>query len=148
MEISDSSAERSGQHLSTRGIQAKWNFLTRVVPGIKDALCSLETCLRDEFLENFADKKLTDDERTLYSLPARMGGLGICKPTEIAENNFDASTKSGVVLAEAIRNCTMFDVARHKELVRCSKRESQKLRNEQCGALFSEVRSRAGVTVQ
>ena len=114
----------------TRSIQAKWNFLTRVVPGIKDALCSLETCLRDEFLENLANKKLTDDERTLYSLPARMGGLGICKPTEIAENNFVASTKSGVVLAEAIRNCTMFDVARHKELVRCSKRESQKLRNE------------------
>ena len=77
-----------------------------------------------------------------------MGGIGICKPTEIAENNFVASTKSGVVLAEAIRNCTMFDVARHKELVRCSKRESQKLRNEQCRALFSEVRSRAGVTVQ
>ena len=95
-----------------------------------------------------ANKKLTDDERTLYSLPARMGGLGICKPTEIAENNFVASTKSGVVLAEAIRNCTMFDVARHKELVRCSKRESQRLRNEQYCSLFSEVRSRAGVTVQ
>ena len=44
---------------------------------------------------------VTDDERTLFSLPARMGGLGICKPTEIAENNFVASTKSGVVLAEA-----------------------------------------------
>ena len=35
-------------------IQAKWNFLTRVVTGRKDALCSLETCFRDEFLENLA----------------------------------------------------------------------------------------------
>ena len=42
----------------------------------------------------------------------------------------------------------MFNVAHLKELVRCSKRESQRLRNEQYCALFTEVRSRACVSVQ
>ena len=132
----------------TRSIQARWNFLTRVVPSIKDTLGSLETCLRGEFLEKLADKKLTEDERALFSLPARMGGLGICRPTEIAESNFEASTKSSFAIAEAIRSGSAFEVARHKELVRCSKHESQRLRNEQYHDLFTEVRSRACVSVQ
>ena len=44
---------------------------------------------------------MRDDERTLFSPPARFVGLGICKPTGISESNFAASTKSSVALAEA-----------------------------------------------
>ena len=71
-------------------------------------------------------KKLPEDKRVLFSLAARLDlyiSLCIYKLIKIADSEFAASTKSSDELAIARRNGSVFEVARHKELVRYSERE-------------------------
>jgi hypothetical protein len=66
----------------TQCLQAQWTFLSRTMPGTADLLQPLEDIIRSVFLKALLRRDLNDLERDMVSLPARMGGLGIYKPTE------------------------------------------------------------------
>ena len=43
----------------------------------------------------------SDDDRTLLSLPVRLGGMGIIIPTQIADEEFENSCKMTLNLTES-----------------------------------------------
>ena len=65
----------------THGIQHRWTFLMRTVPGISPLLRSLEDAIRTILVPVFVKSHtLTDEERAVLALPPRLGGMGLTNP--------------------------------------------------------------------
>ena len=66
----------------THSLIHKWTYLARTVPNIGDLLKPLEDVIRQLLLPSITDQNaLSDNERDLMALPARLGGLGIADPS-------------------------------------------------------------------
>ena len=62
----------------THGLLGKWTYLTRVTPNISHLLQPLDDCLRSKLIPVLTGRPPPNDtDLSLYSLPARLGGLGI-----------------------------------------------------------------------
>ena len=84
------------------GVQGKWSFLQRTVKGISALMQPLEDCIRNKLIPAIIGRpSVSDLERDLLSLPARMGGMDIRFPTE-SDGSFSASVKITSSLAEKI----------------------------------------------
>ena len=66
----------------THSLQSQWTFLCRTMPTNASWFQPLEDAIRMIFLPKLINRDLNDLERDLLSLPARLGGMGITKPTE------------------------------------------------------------------
>jgi len=66
----------------THCLQSQWNFLCRSMPGNALLFQPLEDAIRMIFIPALLRREVNDLERDLISLPARLGGMGICKPTD------------------------------------------------------------------
>ena len=76
----------------THGLISRWTYFLRMLPRISDYLQPLETTIFTEFIPAVTGNFVSDLERELFSLPARMGGLGLCNPSANAANfEFDFS---------------------------------------------------------
>ena len=53
----------------------------------------METALRQNFLTAIIGRQISDTERDLFTLPVRLGGLGISNPVEGSDFEFQASEK-------------------------------------------------------
>ena len=77
----------------THCLQAKWNFLSRTIPGVGELLVDVEQSIRQTFIPSLIKKEISDDLRKLLALPARFAGLGIFNPTERPLISFEHSTQ-------------------------------------------------------
>ena len=75
----------------TKGLCSRWNFLLRTVPNIADLLQPLEDVIRQLFIPALIGRQINDEERRIFALPCRMGGMGIFNPVTRAPNNFELS---------------------------------------------------------
>ena len=66
----------------THSLQCQWTFLCRTMPGNAQWFEPLEDAIRKIFIPKVFQREVNDLERDLLSLPARLGGMGITKPTE------------------------------------------------------------------
>ncbi len=100
---------RTQPHLAycalTQGMVGKWVYLSRTVPGISDLLQPLEDVLRKAILPAITGRNPPNDvERELFTLPVKLGGLGIMKPPDLPECEFDISNKVSAPLVALIVN--------------------------------------------
>jgi hypothetical protein len=66
----------------THCLQSQWTFLCRTMPGTCELFQPLEDAIRQVLIPSLLRREINDLERDLLSLPARMGGMGISKPTD------------------------------------------------------------------
>ena len=86
----------------THGLQSRWVYLSRVAPDIADLLQPVENVLR-QFIPTLTGRTQPGDvERELFSLPARLGGLGINNPVLEASENYAASQRLTATLVALI----------------------------------------------
>ena len=78
----------------TFGLSKKWLFLMRTTEGIAELFMPLENCIKDSFIPALIGPNTPSNIRTLFSLPARDGGLGILIPTEQAASEFINSSQA------------------------------------------------------
>ena len=77
-----------------KGLQRKWIYLSRTVPDISDFLQPLEIAIRQQLLPAITGRDPPGDiERQLFTLPARLGGLGISDPCAESSDEFVASVQ-------------------------------------------------------
>ncbi|KAG0724416.1 hypothetical protein GWK47_040617 [Chionoecetes opilio] len=71
----------------THGLQHRWSFVKRTIPGISRLLRPLEESIRKTFLPALLKTNfiIGEDMRELLSLPPRLGGMGITSPEKMAE---------------------------------------------------------------
>ena len=76
----------------THGLTSKWSYLSRTVPHIGDLFLPLENAIRHDLLPALTGRScFTNQERELFALPIKMGGLGIPDPTRSSNNLFENS---------------------------------------------------------
>ena len=63
----------------------------RTLPDIGDLLEPLERAISELLIPSLTEHNCSQVERDLVALPARMGGLGLTNPSEIAELEYSAS---------------------------------------------------------
>ena len=116
----------------THCLQAKWNFISRTIPGVGELLTDIEQAIRQKFIPSLLKKEISDDIRKLFALPARFAGLGIFDPTERPLTSFENSKELCHPLVSLIlRQDELFDPV--------STREDQKIiRVKQDAALDQE----------
>ena len=87
----------------THGLQHRWSFVMRTIPGISTLLRPLENSIRNVFLPALLrSHALRDDERALLVLPPRLGGMGITSPEKLADIEHLNSIKLTLSLTEKI----------------------------------------------
>jgi hypothetical protein len=78
----------------THGLVHKWTFLSRTIADIGHLFQPLEDIIRHRFIPALTGRQgINDDERTLFALPVRPGGLNIPNPTLQAKHHHQASQK-------------------------------------------------------
>ena len=76
----------------THGMMAKWTYLSRTIPGIGPLLRPLDDAMWSTLLPALTGKPPPNAlERSLFALPARLGGLGIGIPSKRATHEFHSS---------------------------------------------------------
>ena len=76
-----------------RGVPHKYTYFTRTIQDIDEHLKPLDDIISNNFLSTLLDSIVTDNERSLFQLPVRLGGLGIPTVSEIAWEHFESSKK-------------------------------------------------------
>ena len=67
----------------TKGDQNKLSFLTRTTPEAFKKMDEIEKNVRQQLLPSITGKNhITDEDRNLFELPLRMGGLDLLSNTE------------------------------------------------------------------
>ena len=75
------------------GLMGRWTYLMRTVPDVGNLFEPLEDAIRLHLLPAITGRLgFTDQERKLFALPARHGGLGIAIPSQMAHSQFEASS--------------------------------------------------------
>ena len=69
----------------TKGVQQKLSFLSRTTPSMDGVLDKVEERL-GRVIPNIVGKEVIQEERELFSLPLRMGGLNIALPQDLHKN--------------------------------------------------------------
>lgn len=87
----------------TQGLLSKWTYLTRTVNDVDMLLQPLEEIIRKSFLPALTGRSPPDDTiRRLFSLPPRLGGLGVINPSEMAAINNKTSMEVTKPIVELI----------------------------------------------
>jgi len=75
----------------THGLRSRWSFGQRTLEGLGAHMQPMEDAIRRKFLPKlFGEEKLdlSDDQRALLALPARLGGMGIDNPAADAPSKY------------------------------------------------------------
>ena len=87
----------------THGIMSKWLYVARTIPNISDLFLPLEEAIRHRFLPALTGRSgITDEERDLFALPCRLGGLGIPNPTKVVGKQYISSQRVSAPLTALI----------------------------------------------
>jgi len=85
------------------GSSRRWSFLMRTTPNIAELLRPIEDKIRNLFIPNITGHTIRSDlERSLFSLPAKLGGLALINPVEIADSEYSNSLNANTKLTDSI----------------------------------------------
>eukprot|EP00117_Sycon_ciliatum_P036278 scpid108387/ scgid27330/ len=71
----------------TRGLQSKWTFLCRTMPGLAEQLTPLDDAVTNCLVPALLGRQVNDTERAMIALPCRHGGLGLTPPSSVAQQH-------------------------------------------------------------
>ena len=119
-----------------KGLQHRWTFTQRTIPGIADLFQPLEDVIRQKFIPALIGREISDIERRLFALPLRFGGLGIPDPTITSDREFSCSEMITRPLAELIsrqsKNLADLDQALVKQYAQeCKSQKENVFKQEQ-----------------
>ena len=119
----------------TRSIQSQWTYLQRVTPDCSEPFGPVEMVIKEKLLPTLFGCEISDSERTLFSLPSRMGGLNILQPPTTADMNYSNSRKLTTPIINALKENGQSDMdkfiehheAAIKEIIRTKEADMLKL---------------------
>ena len=76
-----------------RGVLHKYTYFMRTIQDIDERLKPLDNIISNNFLPTLLDSIVTVNERTLFQLPVRLGGLGVPILSEVAREHFESLKK-------------------------------------------------------
>ena len=87
----------------THGLYSKWSYIFRTVPNISNLLKPLENIISSKFIPSLTGQGVPSHlERDLFTLPARLGGLGLFNPEQVSDLQFNNSLSVTAPLVDLI----------------------------------------------
>ena len=83
----------------TYAIQHRWKFAQRSIPDISEYM-KLEFEIYHTLIPAMIGRDISNEERDIFALPVRLGGVGIPKLEEMADLEYGASVKITQLLKE------------------------------------------------
>lgn len=127
----------------TKALSMRWCFLQRTIPNCKEFFDPLEEAIRDKLIPAIVGRKVTDLERNIFSLPVRLGGLGIQNPCDTAEREFKNSMTVTRSLTKLIEDqgddLSRYDPIEIKTLTAKLKSEKEEMFKSKLDSLFPEM---------
>ena len=127
----------------TKSICHRWVFVQRTIPNIKHLFIPLEECIREVFIPAVVGRNISEEERTLLSLPIRFSELGIANPSLTADREYDASRTVTEDLADLIlrqeQDLSLYNPERTAEKVKNLKAAKELYLSERFNTLFEET---------
>ena len=78
----------------THGLSSQWLYFLRTIPNISHHMEHLEMSIRSQLIPAIANRSpINDNERDLFALPVRLGGMGIRNPVTQAPDELSASIR-------------------------------------------------------
>ena len=115
------------------------DILLCTLPNISDFLRPLESVIIKEFIPAVTGRSVSDIERDLFALPVRMGGLGLCDPSTVADFEFNSSVLvTSPLIHEIIQQRTHFSATVSIEQ-RQAKADVVSSRHQQQASRVSEI---------
>uniref|UniRef100_A0A1X7SXQ2 Reverse transcriptase domain-containing protein n=1 Tax=Amphimedon queenslandica TaxID=400682 RepID=A0A1X7SXQ2_AMPQE len=125
----------------TKSLQNEWTFLQRVTPDCQFLFIDLESVICNTFIPALFGQECSTSDRSLFSLPLRLGGLNIRNPVTTAAAHYTASRSACKLLINAVTGATPFSSYDHICQVH-SARESHSLsRREVDNSTFTHTLS-------
>ena len=79
------SSPQNAYYCYTKGVQNKLSFLTRTAPEAFKKMDEIEKNVRQQLLVRITGKNhITDEDRNLFALPLKMGGLDLLSSTDFS----------------------------------------------------------------
>ena len=128
----------------TSGYKHKFNYFIRTIPGISELLVPVEDVIRHKLIPSiFNGRQCSDDERLLFSLPVKLGGLGLVNVAEGSDAEFRYSTSVCTELADKIKaqdDTTAIDQTKIKNAVQKIKAEKKKINEQKLASLREKMK--------
>ena len=97
----------------SKSLQFQWSYMQRVVPNCEPCFEILRNASNDIFWPALFQGTVSDSEKKLFSLLARLGGLGIRDPLSTAVSSFANSRKCTAHIDDAIKWNSFFSAFNH-----------------------------------
>ena len=123
----------------TRPIQSQWTYLQRVILECGSFFEPIETIITEQLIPTIFGSEISSKERSLFSLPTRMGGLNILNPVDIATHNYSTSRKITTPITNSLRNNTQFDMTEFIDYYDKVVKEISKEKDEDIQRMFDNI---------
>ena len=117
-----------------RSLQFEWCHLQRIVQNCGSAFKPLQDIINNRLLPAIFGGSISNIEKSIISLPARMGGMGIRDPVETARLSYLTSKVSSTQIISAIKGEKDFCSQSHNEEIYKTKaffRKEQHIQDKQ-----------------
>ena len=134
----------------TKSLQHEWTFIQRVIRDNGSSLPfqALEDLLGSTFIPSLLGHDCSDLDRTLFSLPIKMGGLNIRIPTITAITTFDSSRAATRILVDSITCHSEFSLMDHIMTVSEARHQFNQIKYITDEQIWSSVFNQADPTHQ
>jgi hypothetical protein len=78
---------------------------------------ALETIIKEQFLPSIFCGEVSESDRLLYSLPCRMGGLGIKNPAITSCAAYETSRSASKVVSDTIKGLRDYNIQDNKKQI-------------------------------
>ena len=110
----------------SKSLQFEWSYLQRVLLNCDASIAPLHDVIHKRFWPSVFGGQISTAELHLFSLPTRLGGMGIFDPVELAKAAYTTSRASTNMVVNAIKNNADFVVSSHSVHIRMVKTEKHK----------------------
>ena len=99
----------------TYSLQAEWQYLSKVMPSVSEALSLAEAAIHSKFLPALLRvDSIDDDFRLLLCNGVKQAGIEIKDPTTTADALYSSPCSASKLLVEAMLQNSQLDLIEHK----------------------------------
>mgnify|MGYP006186617991 CR=1 FL=1 len=131
-------------------LQAEWQYLCRVEPGVGPHLEPVEAALRTKFIPALlgGQESISDELRLLIAQGVKQGGLAIRDPVSAAARLYQTSTEATALLVKSLTSNSHLDNEAHAGCVRGAGTAARKERIADGKEVVEDISQRRGPKVR
>ena len=128
----------------THGLKHRYTYAMRTIPNINDHLKRLDSAIDDFTRIVLRGYQFNENERAVFSLPVKLGGLGIIIPSKISNDQYENTRLITKELTKEVKNqqqISEIDQLKTRRLKQQIKNQKQ-IRNKKLFEYFRSTQSK------